>query len=209
MKLFFDWLLHLDTHLSAFAAGHGAWTYALLFAVIFVETGIVVLPFLPGDSLLFVSGALAANGAFDAIVLFAVFFAAAVVGDTANFAIGHWVHERANGLHHIRFLRQKHLDETKAFFERHGKKTIVLARFVPVVRTLAPFVAAFGQMNYRSFLAYNVIGGAAWVGALLTAGYVLGTQPFIRDHLTAVLLGIVAISVLPGVVGWLKERGQQ
>jgi membrane-associated protein len=209
MKPFFDWIFHLDTHLSAFAAGHGAWTYAVLFAVIFVETGIVVLPFLPGDSLLFVSGALAANGAFDAIVLFAVFFAAAVVGDTANFAIGHWVREKAKDLHHVRFLRQKHLDETKAFFERHGKKTIVLARFVPVVRTLAPFVAAFGQMNYRSFLGYNVIGGAAWVGALLTAGYVLGTQPFIRDHLTAVLLGIVVVSILPGVVAWFRERGQQ
>jgi membrane-associated protein len=184
-----DWVLHLDTHLAALASSHGAMVYAVLFAFIFVETGVVILPFLPGDSLLFVAGALG--------------------GDTLNFAVGSVMRKHVLDARRIRFVKAEYLERTQGFFDRHGRKTIVLARFVPVVRTLAPFVAALGKMAYPSFLAYNVAGGLAWVGILLGAGYAFGNLPWVSQHLTAVVLGIVFMSALPGVIGWAKGRAQK
>ena len=204
-----DWLLHLDTHLAALAASHGAMVYAVLFAFIFVETGVVVLPFLPGDSLLFVAGALAAEGSFSLPVLVPVLAAAAIGGDTLNFAIGSVMRKRVLDAGSIRFVKREYLQRTQEFFDRHGPKTIVLARFVPVVRTLAPFVAALGKMAYPRFLAYNVAGGLAWVAILLGAGYAFGNLPWVSRNLTAVLLGIVFLSVLPGILGWAKGRAQK
>jgi len=204
-----DWLLHLDTHLAALAASHGAMVYAVLFAFIFVETGVVVLPFLPGDSLLFVAGALAAEGSFSLPVLVPVLAAAAIGGDTLNFAIGSVMRKRVLDAGRIRFVKREYLQRTQEFFDRHGPKTIVLARFVPVVRTLAPFVAALAKMAYPRFLAYNVAGGLAWVAILLGAGYAFGNLPWVSRNLTAVLLGIVFLSVLPGILGWAKGRAQK
>jgi membrane-associated protein len=202
-----DWVLHLDTHLAALAAGHGALVYAVMFGFIFIETGIVVLPFLPGDSLLFVAGALAAKGTFSlpVLVLVPALIVAAIAGDTINFAIGGAMRKHVLAAGRIRFVKPEYLERTRGYFERHGRKTIVLARFVPVVRTLAPFVAALGKMPYRSFLAYNVAGGLAWVGVVLGAGYAFGNVPWISQHLTAVILGIVFISILPGLVSWAKS----
>jgi membrane-associated protein len=204
-----DWVFHLDTHLAALAASHGALVYLVLFGVIFIETGVVILPFLPGDSLLFVAGALAAQGTFQLAILVPALVLAAIAGDTVNFAVGSALRKRAIDAHKLRFIKPEHVTRTQEYFERHGPKTIVLARFVPVVRTLAPFVAALGSMAYKTFLAYNVVGGLAWVGALLAAGYAFGNLAFVRDHLTLVLLGIVALSLLPGIIGWLGERGRK
>jgi membrane-associated protein len=201
-----DWLLHLDKHVAALAAAHGLLVYGVLFGMIFIETGIVVLPFLPGDSLLFVTGALAAQGTFPLPVVVPLLIVAAVGGDALNFAIGHALRHKAVDQHHLRFIKADYLARTEAFFGRHGKKTIVLARFVPVVRTLAPFVAALGSMPYKVFFAYNVAGGIAWVALLIGAGYAFGNVAWVGEHLTIVLLGIVALSILPGVLGWIASR---
>jgi membrane-associated protein len=200
------WLLHPDAHLGALAASHGLAVYLLLFAIIFIETGVVILPFLPGDSILFVAGAFAAQGVFSLAILFPLLALAAIAGDSANYALGSKLRKRADDPAHLRFVKAEHLARTRAFFERHGPKTIVLARFVPVVRTLAPFVAALGSMAYRRFFAYNVAGGLVWVAALLGAGRAFGSVEWVRDHLTMVLLGIVVLSLAPGIVGWLAER---
>jgi membrane-associated protein len=204
-----DWILHLDRHLGALAAAHGTVVYLLLFAVIFIETGLVILPFLPGDSLLFVAGAFAAQGTFSLPILFPLLAAAAIAGDSANYAIGGVLRRRAIDAGRLRLIKPEHLARTQAFFDRHGPKTIVLARFVPVVRTLAPFVAALGSMPYRTFLAYNVVGGLAWVAALLGAGYLFGNIAWVHDHLTMVLLGIVALSLAPGMLAWMTGRATQ
>jgi membrane-associated protein len=200
------WLLHPDAHLGALAASHGAAVYLLLFAIIFIETGVVILPFLPGDSILFVAGAFAAQGVFSLTILFPLLALAAIAGDSANYAVGGVLRKRADDPAHLRFVKPEHLARTRDFFERHGPKTIVLARFVPVVRTLAPFVAALGSMAYRRFFAYNVAGGLVWVAALLGAGRAFGSVGWVRDHLTMVLLGIVVLSLAPGIAGWLAER---
>jgi membrane-associated protein len=201
-----DWVLHLDTHLAALAASHGTLVYLVLFGVIFIETGVVILPFLPGDSLLFVAAALAARGSFSLPILLPLLAAAAIAGDGANYAVGSLMRKKVADGHRIRLIKPEYLARTEGFFERHGRKTIVLARFVPVVRTFAPFVAALGSMPYTSFLAYNVIGGLLWVGALLGAGYAFGNIPWVGAHLTVVLLVIVALSLMPGLIAWLRER---
>jgi len=199
------WALHLDVHLAELVATHGAWVYLILFAVIFIETGVVVMPFLPGDSLLFIAGALAAKGLFDPWYLFVLLFIAAVAGDALNFAIGSVFRRRAIDTSRIKFVKPEHLRRTHEFFERHGGKTIVLARFVPIVRTLAPFVAALGAMPPRIFFFYNVTGAALWVGSLLLAGYVFGAIPWVNNNLTAVVMGIVVLSVLPAVFSLRKS----
>jgi membrane-associated protein len=206
LQTLIDWVLHLDTHLAALAGAHGVLVYGVLFGVIFIETGVVVLPFLPGDSLLFVTGALAAQGSFALPIVLPLLIAAAIAGDAANFAVGDVMRKKAVDTHRLRFIKADYIERTEAFFDQHGKKTIVLARFVPVVRTLAPFVAALGGMPYKTFFSYNVIGGVAWVGALIGAGYAFGNVAWVGEHLTMVLLGIVALSILPGLVGWLKNR---
>jgi membrane-associated protein len=201
-----DWFLHLDRHLAVLAAEYQILVYVLLFAVIFVETGVVVMPFLPGDSLLFVTGALAAKGMLALPVLIPLLIAAAVLGDILNFAIGSAFRNRIKHGYRFRFVKMEHIAHTERFFERHGPKTIVLARYVPIVRTLAPFVAALGSMRYSTFLSYNFTGGTLWVVSLTVAGYAFGNIKWVNDNLTAVILGIIVLSLVPGIVAWLQER---
>jgi membrane-associated protein len=200
-----DFFLHLDTYLADTIHQYGGWTYALLFVVIFLETGLVVTPFLPGDSLLFAAGSLAAMGALDVRLLLVLLLGAAVLGDTVNYWIGHAVGPRAFKAD-SRFLKRKHLEKTQRFYEKHGGKAIVLARFVPVVRTLAPFVAGVGSMRYGRFLAYNVGGGVAWTALLVALGYSLGTIPLVREHFEVVVIGIVLVSIVPMALGYLRDR---
>lgn len=201
LKSLLDVFLHARDHLEANIEAWGPWTYVLLFAIILCETGLVVTPFLPGDSLLFAAGALAAlyPSSLDILVLLGLLSVAAVLGDTLNYAIGRWVGPRAFSLN-AWFLRHEHLVHTRQFYERHGGKTIVLARFVPIVRTFAPFVAGVGRMHYPQFLWYNVVGGIAWVLICTLAGYFFGELPFVKKHFELVVVGIVVVSVLP--VAW-------
>jgi membrane-associated protein len=211
MQLPIDLFLHLDQHLAEFIALHGPWVYGVLFGVVFVETGLVVTPFLPGDSLLFAVGALAARGALDLGLATLMLLSAAILGDTVNYAVGHFLGPRIltaedrSGFWH-RVLNRDHLDRTHAFFERHGGKAVVLGRFVPIVRTFVPFVAGAGSMRYSSFLAYNVIGGLAWVGICVGAGYAFGNVPAVKDNFSLVVIGIVAVSVLPMAIEFIKDR---
>ncbi len=200
-----DIFLHLDRHLGEFVQAHGRSTYGLLFAIVFLETGLVVTPFLPGDSLLFACGALAAVGALDPVALFLLLAAAAILGDTTNYSIGKAIGPRAfTG--NIRFLKHEHLIRTQKFYERHGGKTIFLARFVPIIRTFAPFVAGIGTMSYMRFLVYNVVGGATWVGVCLLSGYAFGNIPVVKNNFSIVILAIVAISLVPLVVEYFRHK---
>lgn len=198
-----DLLLNLDEHLSAVIAQYGVWTYALLFFVIFMETGFVVTPFLPGDSLLFAAGTFAALGSLNVWLLLLLLATAAVLGDTVNYWIGHFLGERA---YTVRWIKKEYLETTHAFFEKHGGKTIFLARFVPIVRTFAPFVAGVGRMSYGYFFSYNVFGGLAWVGIFTIAGYLFGNIPFVRDNFSLVVIAIILVSVLPMVLEALRAR---
>ncbi len=200
-----DFILHLDRHLVGLIGSYGAWTYVILFAIVFFETGIVVLPFLPGDSLLFAAGAIAATGALDPWLLFVSLTVAAVLGDTVNYWIGRSLGPRVFR-ENVRFLNRKHLERTHRFYEKHGGKTILLARFVPIVRTFAPFVAGVGTMSYRRFWAYNLVGGIVWVGGFVGAGYWFGNLPFVKEHFSLVLIGIIVVSVLPLAVELIRAR---
>ncbi len=196
-----DLFLHLDVHIATMVETTGPWAYAVLFAVIFCETGLVVTPFLPGDSLLFAAGAVAAIGGLDVDLLARLLFVAAVAGDAVNYTIGKRVGRSAA----IRWARPEHLARTEAFYARHGGKAVVLARFVPIVRTFAPFVAGMGAMSYGRFTAFNLLGAALWVGGFVFAGYFFGNVPLVRDHFTLVVLGIVALSVAPLLVRLLPS----
>ncbi len=207
-----DFFLHLDVHLSGVIRDYGTWTYLILFLIVFSETGLVVTPFLPGDSLLFAAGTFAALGSLSPWVLFAVLSAAAVLGDTANYWLGKKIGPRAfTGS--VRFLKQEHLRKTEAFYEKHGRKTIILARFVPIIRTFAPFVAGVGTMNYPVFLAYNVIGGVAWVAVCVFSGFFFGNIPVVKRNFTFVIIAIVLISTLPVLreawKAWRTGRGAE
>jgi len=200
-----DFILHLDVHLNTIIQNFGIWTYLILFLIIFLETGIVVTPFLPGDSLLFAAGSFAALGSLNPIALFLILTAAAILGDTLNYWIGHYIGPRAfSG--NIRFLKKEYLDRTHGFYEKHGGKTIILARFIPIIRTFAPFVAGIGAMTYPSFFFYNVIGAIAWVGLFIFGGYFFGNLQFVKDNFTIVIMAIIVISVLPGVFEFLREK---
>ena len=199
---FWDLVVHLDQHLAAFVADHGAWVYALLFAIVFCETGLVVTPFLPGDSLLFVAGGVAAVGGMDLWTVMLTLVAAALCGDNVNYWVGRWAGPKV----FARFINPAHLERAHAFYERHGGKTIILARFVPIVRTYAPFVAGVGRMPYMRYLAFCVAGALFWVGSLCAAGFFFGNLPVVRNNLTAVILVIVFLSILPGVLAWAKAR---
>jgi membrane-associated protein len=200
--------LHLDVHLQAIITAYGVWTYVILFAVIFLETGIIVTPFLPGDSLLFAAGAFAATGALDVGWLFALLFVAAVLGDTLNYRIGYGIGPRAfQG--RSRFFKKEHLDRTHQFYERHGGKTIVLARFMPIIRTFAPFVAGIGRMTYSRFVFYNVFGGLAWTALFIFGGYFFGNLPIVEENFTLVVLAIIILSVLPPVIEFLRSYRRQ
>lgn len=199
-------ILHIDVYLRDIVANYGVWAYAVLFVVVFCETGLVVTPFLPGDSLLFAGGALAATSGLNVFVLWGVLFLAAVLGDASNYWIGHKLGPRVLAKEDSRILKKAYLDKTHAFCERHGKKTIVLARFVPIVRTFAPFVAGVGSMTYRSFFAYNVVGGLLWVSAFVWLGYLFGNVPAVEHNFTLVIVAIVLISVVPGVVEYVRHK---
>lgn len=205
---FFDVLVHLDQHLTALVARYGVWVYAILFLIIFCETGLVVTPFLPGDSLLFVAGAVAAAGGMDVHLLAALLIVAAILGDTVNYAFGHYIGPRVFHFDDSVWLNRRHLERAHAFYERHGGMTIVIARFIPIIRTYAPFVAGIGAMTYRRFLAYNVAGAVLWVVLLLYAGYFFGNIPIIKQNLTLVIIGIIILSILPGVFEYLRQRGR-
>ncbi len=200
-----DLFLHLDEHLRNITATYGTWTYLLLFVVVFCETGLVVTPFLPGDSLLFAAGALAALGGLNLWWLIILLIAAAILGDTVNYWIGNFIGPKAfSG--NIRFLRKDYLDRTQAFYEKHGGKTIILARFVPIVRTFAPFVAGVGTMNYSRFIVFNVVGAVVWVLLFTLVGFFFGNLPFVEKNFSLVILVIIAISVAPIVFEYLRDR---
>ncbi len=207
-----DIFLHIDEYLGDIIRDYGVWTYLLLFIVIFMETGLVVTPFLPGDSLIFAAGTFAAMGYMEVGLLFALLFAAAFLGDTANYWIGHTLGPRAfSGEIPLlkKVLKKEYLDKTHAFYEKHGGKTIILASFVPIVRTFAPFVAGVGAMTYKKFISYNIIGGLAWVAIFLFLGFFFGNLPFVQKHFEFVVIAIVLISVLPAVVEYFKERARK
>ena len=201
-----DFILHVDAHLLEFITDYGVWIYAILFLIIFVETGLVVMPFLPGDSLLFAAGALAAStGAMNPYILVILLFTAAVLGDTLNYHIGKFIGPRVFEIE-SRFINKKHLTYTQKFFEKHGGKTIIFARFIPFARTFAPFVAGAGHMNYKYFLSFNVIGAICWVGSFVILGYLFGNMPIVKENFTHLILGIIIISVLPGIIGFIRQK---
>jgi membrane-associated protein len=202
-----DLFLHLDVHLAEFVGRYGIWVYGLLFAIIFAETGLVVTPFLPGDSLLFAAGAIAATGALDIRPLFLLLAGAAILGNTVNYSVGHFIGPRvfrADETHPL--LNRQHLDRAHAFFEKYGGMAVVLTRFVPIIRTFVPFVAGAGAMRYSAFALFNVFGGVLWVGVCLGAGYAFGNVPVVKNNFSLVAIGIVAVSLIPMVVEWIRHR---
>lgn len=203
---FLDVVVHLDQHLRALAQNYGNWIYALLFLIVFLETGLVVTPFLPGDSLLFVAGTIAAGGDLRVHTLVLLLICAAVIGDSVNYAIGRYIGPRVFRFEDSRFFKRAYLERTHAFFEMHGGKTIIIARFVPIIRTYAPFVAGIGAMSYRYFLAFNVTGAILWVVLLVYAGYFFGNLPVVKDNLTLVIVGIIVLSIMPGIVEFWRVR---
>jgi membrane-associated protein len=204
---FLDLVVHLDRHLADLLQEYGPWIYLLLFMIIFCETGLVVTPFLPGDSLLFVAGALAAAGGMDVHLLALLLVLAAVLGNTVNYSIGYFLGPKVFHWEQSRFFNRKALDRTHAFYEKHGGKTIVITRFVPILRTFAPFVAGIARMTYLRFTAYNVAGALAWVLSLVYSGYWFGNVPWVKQNLSWVILGIIALSLVPLAIAYLRHRG--
>lgn len=200
-----DFIVHIDVHLEQLIAAYGVITYAILFVIIFIETGLVFTPFLPGDSLLFAAGALAALGAFDVFWLLILLIAAAILGDTVNYWIGHFFGEKLMANSKLP-IKKEHIDKTKTFFDKHGGKTIILARFVPMVRTFAPFVAGIGKMSYRKFISFNVIGGVVWVMLFLLSGFYFGNLPQVKHNFSLVIMGIILVSVLPMIVEVVRNK---
>jgi len=200
-----DFLVRLDVHLAAFVQQYGVWVYALLFAIVFCETGLVVTPFLPGDSLLFVVGALAAVGNMDIFLVMAVLIAAALCGDNVNYWVGRWFGTRLLS----KWINPIYLQKTHNFYARHGGKTIIIARFMPIVRTYVPFVAGLGSMPYGRYITYCVAGALLWVISLCTAGYFFGNIPAVKSNLTVVIIGIVLLSISPGLIAWIRSRKPQ
>jgi membrane-associated protein len=208
IHLFLDYFLHLDVHLNEVIRDYGTWTYLLLFVIIFCETGLVATPILPGDSLLFTAGALAAmdGSPLKVELLFLLLGAAAVGGDTVNYWIGHLVGPRVFTKEKSIFFRKEYLDRTHRFYERYGGKTIIIARFIPIIRTFAPFVAGIGSMTYLKFISYNVIGGLGWIAAFLLGGFYFGNIPMVKRNFTFVIMAIIVISVMPPIIEYLRQR---
>jgi membrane-associated protein len=207
IKFIIDLILHLDVHLNQVVTQAGLWTYLILFAMIFMETGLVVTPFLPGDSLIFAAGSLAAldGSPLNIVLLWAILAVGAVLGDTVNYEIGKFIGPKAF-TSNSRLLKKEYLERTHAFYEKHGGITIFLARFIPIIRTFAPFVAGVGKMSYRHFISYNFFGGVIWTALFTFGGYFFGNIPFVKDHFSLVIIAIIVVSVLPGVVEFLKGR---
>jgi len=198
--------LHLDEHLAEFVNSYGTITYAILFLIIFAETGFVITPFLPGDSLLFAAGVIAAIGDLNIFFILAILMVAAILGDTANYWIGHFFGQKIVDSPKIKFINQKHIDQTEKFFQKHGGKTIILARFVPIIRTFAPFVAGVGRMNYGKFFSFNIIGGIAWVSLFTLVGYFFGNIPSVKHNFSLVIIAILLISVVPIGIKFIKSK---
>jgi len=203
---FIDVLMHLDRHLQAIIHAYGVWTYGILFLIIFCETGLVVTPILPGDSLLFAAGAIAAGGSLDVAWLFGILSVAAVAGDTVNYQIGLYLGPKALHKENARVLKKEYLDRTHRFYDRYGGKTIVIARFVPIVRTFAPFLAGVGKMSYWRFAQYNVVGGLVWIATFVFGGYYFGSIPIVQRNFTLVILAIIVISVIPAAMEFLRRH---
>lgn len=202
-----DFVLHINKHLDTLAAAYGPWIYGILFLIVFAETGLVVFPFLPGDSLLFAAGALAASGRLDLALLCGLLIAAAVLGNSVNYWVGK-VAGRGLTIRFPRLIRRQHMERTHEYFARYGGKTLVIARFVPIVRTIAPFAAGVGQMKHSLYMFYNVLGSLLWVLLLVPAGYFFANVPIVQDNFSAVILAIIVLSILPGIVGYLRERSR-
>ncbi len=209
IKYLIDFVIHLDQHLYELVSNYGAWAYAILFLIIFCETGLVITPFLPGDSLLFAVGALAATGALDANWSFVLLSIAAIAGDTVNYWAGYLVGPKVFHKEQSRFLNKQHLERTHQFYEKYGGKTIIIARFVPIIRTFAPFVAGIGRMTYARFLLYNVVGGIVWIASFVYAGYFFGNIPVVKRNFTLVVIAIIIISVMPGLIEYLRHRAER
>ncbi|HEY6953435.1 MAG TPA: DedA family protein [Bacteroidota bacterium] len=204
-----EFILHIDVHLLTLCTTYGVWVYGILFVIVFCETGFVVTPFLPGDSLLFAVGALAVIHALDPWIASAVLVVAAVGGDTANYWIGHYVGPKVFHQEHSRFLNKEYLERTHAFFEKHGGKTIIIARFLPIIRTFAPFVAGIGDMTYGRFIVYNIVGGVAWVASIVSAGYFFGNIPVVKNNFSLVIIALILIPGIPSVVEFVRIRIRQ
>ncbi|MDH5508055.1 MAG: DedA family protein [Anaerolineae bacterium] len=202
---FIDFFIHLDDHLSVIIQDYGVWTYAILFLIIFAETGFVVTPFLPGDSLIFAAATFAARGDLNPWMLFLLLTTAGILGDAVNYAVGKYIGPRVFQ-EDVRFLKREYLDKTHAFYEKHGGKAVILARYVPIVRTFVPFIAGVGTMTYQKFASYNVIGAISWVGLFTFLGYFFGNIPAVEENFTLVILGIIFLSVLPPVIEYFRER---
>jgi len=203
---FIDIFIHLDKHLSLIIQNYGTITYLILFLIIFCETGLVVTPFLPGDSLLFAAGTFAAIGALDVTKTFILLSIAAVAGDTVNYWIGNFIGPKVFHKEDVRFLNKKHLEKTHQFYERYGGKTIIIARFIPIIRTFAPFVAGIGSMTYGRFLSYNIIGGILWIAVCVFAGYFFGNIPIVKQNFSVVILAIILVSIMPGIIEFIRHR---
>lgn len=201
-----DLILHLDVYLDLLVTNYGPWIYAILFAVIFCETGLVVMPFLPGDSLLFIAGAIAAGGGMDPLLLAGLLMAAAILGDSTNYVIGRTAGERLFANPHSKVFRRDYLQQTHSFYERHGGKTVTLARFLPILRTFAPFVAGIAKMHYPRFLGFSMAGTLLWVGGLVTLGYFFGNVPFIKQNLSLMIVAIIVLSLVPMIIGLVRGR---
>ncbi len=203
---FMDVLLHLDKYLLVLTQSYGIWIYLILFLIIFCETGLVVAPFLPGDSMLFVAGTLASGGAMDVNLLIAVLVLAAFSGDNTNYWIGRFVGPKVFSHEKSRFFNHEHLERTHAFYEKHGGKTVVFSRFLPIIRTFAPFVAGVGSMSYRRFMLYSFAGGVSWIGFFIYCGYFFGNAPIVKQNLSIFIMGIVLLTILPGAFGLLRQK---
>lgn len=208
MQYLIDFILHLDKHMTWIISTYGAVTYLILFLIIFVETGVIIMPFLPGDSLLFAVGAFCAKGSLDLTSCLVLLFIAAVLGDSLNYGIGRRIGKRIFEMK-SKWIKEAHLLKAQRFYEKHGGKTIILARFLPIVRTFAPFVAGVGKMDYRAFVAYNVVGGAIWVFLFTLLGFFFGNLPFVQKNFSLVIFGIVGLSILPPLIEYLRNRNKK
>ena len=206
IKQIIDFILHIDVHLNEIVLAYGVWTYAILFTIIFCETGFVVTPFLPGDSLLFAAGTFAAAGSLNEVWLILLLSIAAIIGDTVNYWLGWYVGPKIFHKERVRFLNNKYLDRTHLFYEKYGGKTIVIARFIPVIRTFAPFIAGIARMTYWRFIMYNIVGGIGWVATFILSGYYFGNIPVVKNNFTFVIFAIIIISTLPPVIEFIRHK---
>lgn len=209
IKTLIDFILHVDVHLDLLIKTYHSWTYVILFLIIFCETGLVIMPFLPGDSLLFAIGAFAAKGSFDFWTISLSLLVAAIVGDSLNYTLGKYIGPKVFYKSNSKFFNKAYLDKAQSFYDKYGAKTIIIARFVPIVRTFAPFVAGIGHMSYKKFMTYNVVGAVLWVFSFIPLGYFFGNLPYVKKNFTVVLMAIVLISVLPAIVEIIREKRKQ